>query len=472
MSRAPARAPLDEARDANTSEKRLAALAAEHASDLDILTAIAQHTNTSTKTLLEVAAAVPSVAVKHPAFVLLSLGGDASFAKFPVASVIAILAHGVAPPELHRWVDGKRAGWGTAEYERVETLRAAKRIGEGEAPSKLVSAMRQIAQALSRSAPISIPHPEWLGHVFFAHYRHASKGVLAEVLGAALATQSRVEALAMLEGLGTHPQATPDQIGGVLGRLLSNRCGAARLFDDVESCAAFAERVFDRADLSNETVIYHCNLPASADEGRDALVRGALRVALRRGCLNDQERRALSGRELTARMALASHDSATPAELAGLARDGDYRVRARVAGRKGLPAELLATLAADDVLVVAQAALGHANAPAGAIRSSLSHPRRAVRRTGAAAASAALLTEVAESLLGEPDGLTRLAVAGRRDAPPELLSALARDKSPTVRRAVAKNPATPQLALDLLANDDSPRVLDGLKKRPKPKASP
>ena len=464
------RAPLAEASDEKTSERRLAALAKEHASDLEVMAAIARHPNTAPRVLLEVAVAVPTVAVKHPAFVLQAIGGAASFAKFPAATVIAVLAHGVAPPELLRWVEGMRASWGSADHNRQELFRAALRIGRGEAPPKHENVLREVAIALSRSAALTITQPDAIGEVFFAHYVHASEEALARVLGAARIA-AQLEAVAMLEGLGSHPRATAAQVAAVLDRLVSLQHGNIRMFGDVESCSAVAEKVLSRADITAEDLRRWASLPTNAGEGRDAVVRGALRVAIRRGLLAPDERAALLGRELTARLALVTADRLSEIELAALASDADYRVRARVAARSDVSAEILSTLATDEVLQVTEAALANASVSEPALRAALSHPRRAVRRAAAAATPPPLLADVAERLLQDPDGLTRLAVANRRDAPQALLSALARDKSPTIRRAIAKNVSTPKAVLDLLASDASPRVLDGLKKRPKPKAS-
>lgn len=71
----------------------------------------------------------------------------------------------------------------------------------------------------------------------------------------------------------------------------------------------------------------------------------------------------------------------------------------------------------------------------------------------------------AKELARHPDAGLRLALAGRRDVPPEILYYLADDPDPDVRRAIVANQSTPALAHLVLVDDHDEAVRAGLAER-------
>jgi hypothetical protein len=453
---------ISDAGNAQTNEKRLTALAKDYPQHRELLAKIAAHTNTPLRVLLNIATAVPKEVLAHPAVGLASLGGASAFAKFPIHSVIAFLVHG-APPELYAWTKDpsiRRTGVERAAFRIARAVHEGRAEREANGPALLL-----LAEALSPAEPLR-PEPfAELGTFFHAHYAHTSKEKLAELLRGALTPGNPQENLQVLAGLAKQPQLSEPQLQAILMRYLCS-AGERGLFVDVESCSQAVEVLLTHPAWPKAATPPLLDLEPTAGEARDAVVRAAIRVSARTAQLPQAIRSSLVRRELTARMALASLSDLTSEECGLLAADSDYRVREQIAKRATTAPEELARLVLDAVPAVAIAALQNPACSTSSVSSALSHPRRGVRRAAVAIASAELLAHAEPALLAERDGLSRLAAATRKDAPPSLLTKLAGDKSPTIRRAVAKNRATPQAVLAELAKDTNPRVLDGLAKRP------
>lgn len=459
-----------EAEDPKTSARRLAAMAREHSADHALLARIAKNPSTTLKTLFELASRVPADVLASPAFSLFSMGGSAAFAQVPPDARLALLAQRDLPPEMQRWYETRVApGDGGEVVHRAESVARTIALGRSVWSAVPVASLELLARALSPSAPIPQARLTTLAEPFHAHYRHTPPEVLEQLTESVPRTEDFEAAMSIVHGIASHPNATP------LARTrLVELCAKSKsakhplLFEDLGACASFVEEMLNRPWVGGDEVRAVAGLRGAGD-GRDGVVRGAWRAALRRGLLDARERAALLEGELAGRLALATSVELEASEQERLAADTDHRVRLALLRAHPESAALHQALAADPVPAVAEIARRSLHLTPAERQAGLEHPRRAVRRVAAETMSPADLAAVVDRLVAEPDGRTRLRVAERKDAPEAVLRALAKDASPTIRRAVAKNPSTPQDAWAALADDPDPRVREGLalrRKRP------
>lgn len=435
--------PLEEAKYPDTTVKRLRELA--KSDDPDVVRAVTAHPSTPLKLVVALAARFPAAALTHPAVRLAQMEGAAAFKTWPSDSVIALLAHPEAPLELASWAQSERMDRGVWAMGRLAS-------GSWNANSHMLVRFQEAERLwsiLDDLPPLKDPEP--LGPVFLAGYRHGPSLTLEEVREAASKDEWEI-----VQAAARNPAAPPAALVGIMALRARYTMGQETL---EEAKRASLEHASFPADALREQAL--------ATEGAEAfgpLKRRAIEVLVRRGLATPTDVEALAEHpEPTVRECIAVHLTSLEL-LERLSEDPDHRARRGAARNPLAPPPVLARLASDPDGPVAQAVAERAeHVPEEAWPALATHPRRTVRRAFAATAPKAALAQLIE----DPDGLVRIAVAGRKDLGPPLLQRMARDRSALVRRAIAKNGAADVETLEALASDPSATVRDGVSKNKK-----